>query len=97
MGWGIGSCRAIIGFHQCGFWTAPGKLWRQFLDNVLDTFNQTCSFLQETIAPARLAGQGAAGNGEDLAILFEGHARRDKRATFLGRLDDYDPQAEPRD
>ncbi len=78
MGQGIGSRRAAIRFHRCGFWNGFAELWRQLLDNVLDAFNQTRPFLQQTIAPARLAGQGATGNGEDLAILFERHARRDK-------------------
>src|SRR5260370_38405774 len=89
--------RAANRFQRCGFWSGLAELWRQILDNIRDAFNQTRPFLEKTIAPARLAGQGATGNGENLAILFERHARRDKRAAFLGRLDDYDTQAEPRD
>ena len=43
-----------------------------------------------------LPSQGAARHREDLAVLFERHPGGDQRAAFLSRLNDYDPEAEPR-
>src|ERR1700687_756358 len=72
------------------------QLWGEFLQHVLYAVHQPGAFLQKTIAAARASGQGAAGHGEDLAVLLERHAGGDQRAAFLGRLNDYHPKAKPR-
>ena len=50
--------------------------------HVLDAIDQSRAFLQKTIAAARLAGQGAARNREDLPILLQRHPGGDQRAAF---------------
>lgn len=74
---------------------AGGDRHRKSLDDIGGPGNKVRALLDEVVATFCARIERGAGDGEDLAVLLESHARRDERAGALGRLDDDDTEREP--
>src|SRR5207249_6722752 len=70
---------------------------REFLHHVNPLVHKLGPLLYKIIGSEALGRSNIARNGKDLAILFQGKARRYERTTVFGSLDDNSPQSEAAD
>src|SRR5690606_33162670 len=66
-------------------------------DDVVGAGDEARTLLDQVIATFGTLVERRAGDGEDLAVLFEREARGDQRARALGRFDHDDAECNARD
>ena len=73
------------------------QLRLQLVEDVVRVVNEFHAVLNEPMRPLGTGREDRAGNGEDLAVLLRGRARRDQRSAAAGRLHDHRPERDAAD